>query len=212
MNIKIRNEVERDYKEVENLTREAFWNLYIQGCDEHYLVHKMRSHSDFIKELAFVALVDEKIAGNIMYTKSSLIDEAGISVDTITFGPVSILPEFQKKGIGSALINHSIKIAAENGHKVIVILGHPHNYIKHGFRGYKDYNISDPEGRYPYGQMVLELEKGELNGFSGKFYHSDVYNIDQNEVDEYDRQFDFKEKECRYTQYEFELACRAIVD
>jgi predicted N-acetyltransferase YhbS len=212
VNITVRNETEHDYREVENLTREAFWNLYIQGCDEHFLVNKMRSHSDFIKELAFVAIVDGKIAGNIMYTKSGVIDDSGRRIDTITFGPVSVLPEFQRKGIGSALINHSGKIAHEMGHKVIIILGHPYNYIKHGFKVSKDLNISDPQGRYPYGQMVLELEKGALNGFSWKFYHSDVYNIEQDEVDDFDRQFELKNKEYRYTQYEFDAACRAFVD
>ena len=212
MNIKIRNEIESDYKEVENLTREAFWNLYTQGCEEHYIVHKMRNHPDFIKEFAFVALVNGVIAGNIMYTKSCLKGESGNCLDTITFGPVSVLPEYQKKGIGSALINYSRKAASDNGHNVIIILGHPYNYIKHGFKVSKDYNISDPQGRYPYGQMVFELKKGVLDGFHGKFYHSDVYNIDRNEVEEFDSQFDFKKKEYRYTQYEFELACRAFVD
>jgi predicted N-acetyltransferase YhbS len=212
VNITVRNEAEHDYREVENITREAFWNLYTQGCDEHYLVYKMRGHPDFIKELAFVAMVDGKIAGNIMYTKSGLIDESGKCMDIITFGPVSVLPEFQKKGIGSALINHSKKTAHDMGHKAIIILGHPHNYIKHGFKVSKDYNISDQEGRYPYGQMVHELQKGALNGFCGKFYPSEVYNIDQDEVDEFDRQFEFKNKEYRYTQYEFEAACRAFLD
>lgn len=212
MNITIRNEVESDRREVEILTREAFWNLYMQGCDEHYLVHKMRNHSDFIKDLAFVALVDNKIAGNIMYTKSYIADESGRRIYTITFGPLAVLPEYQKKGIGSALINHSKKAAIESGHKAIIILGHPHNYIKHGFKVSKDFNISDSEGRYPFGQMVMELEPGALNGFEGKFCHSEVYNINEDEVQEFDRKFEFKKKEYRHSQYEFQAACRAYVD
>jgi len=212
MNITIRNEIESDWREVELLIREAFWNLYMQGCDEHYLVHKMRSHPDFIKDLAFVALVDNKIAGNIMYTKSYLIDESGGRIDTITFGPLAVLPEYQKKGIGAALINHSRDAAVKSGHKAIIILGHPHNYIKHGFKISKDFNISDIEGRYPFGQMVIELEQGALNGFKGKFYPSDVFNINEEEVNEYDKQFEFKKKEYRHSQYEFQAACSAYVD
>ena len=71
----IRNERAEDYKEVEELTRKAFYNLYIPGCIEHYLVHTMRSHKDFIPELDFVLELDGKIIGNIMYTRAMLTDE-----------------------------------------------------------------------------------------------------------------------------------------
>ncbi len=212
MNIIIRNEIESDWQEVELLTREAFWNLYMQGCDEHYLVHKMRSHPDFIKELAFVALVDDKIAGNIMYTNSYIADESGKRIDTITFGPLAVLPEYQRKGVGSALINHSREKAIKSGHKAIIILGHPHNYIKHGFKVSKDFNISDSEGRFPFGQMVMELEPGALNDFKGKFYPSHVFNLSEEDINEYDKQFESRKKEYRHSQYEFQAACRAFLD
>jgi len=207
----IRNENEKDFREVEALTREAFWNLYIQGCDEHYLVHKMREHPDFIKYLDFVAVADDRIVGNIMYTKSFILDESGERIETITFGPLCVHPEYQHKGIGSALINHSKQVAIENGHRAILILGHPHNYCRHGFKVSKDYNISDAEGSYPFGQLALELADGALDGVRGKFYCSDVYNIDTEAVDEFDKQFEFKRKEYRHSQYEFQLACRAYV-
>lgn len=212
MKIIIRNITENDWDAVEILTRETFWNLYMQGCDEHYLVHKMRNHPDFIKSLSFVAIIDDKIAGIIMYTKSYIADESGRRIDTITFGPLAVLPEYQKKGIGTALINHSRDAAIGYGHKAIIILGHPHNYIKHGFKVSKDFNISDIEGRYPFGQMVIELEQGALNGFTGKYYYSDVYHINEDEVHEFDRKFEFKKKEYRLSQYEFQAACRAYVD
>ena len=73
----IRLETEKDYRAVEELTREAFWNVYKPGADEHYYVHMMRSHSDFIPELAFVLEKDGEIIGNIMYTKAWLEDENG---------------------------------------------------------------------------------------------------------------------------------------
>ena len=72
----IRLETEKDYRAVEELTREAFWNVYKPGADEHYYVHKMRSHPDFIPELAFVLEKDGKIIGNIMYTKHGLRTKA----------------------------------------------------------------------------------------------------------------------------------------
>jgi predicted N-acetyltransferase YhbS len=211
MNISIRNEDESDYRKVEELTREAFWNLFVQGCDEHYLVHKMRTHPDFIPNLDFVAVFEDKIIGNIMYAKSYIIDESDNKIETITFGPVSVLPEYQKQGVGSALIRHSKKIAFENNYNAIIIQGHPYNYCKHGFRSSKDYNISDSEGKYPYSLLVLELGKGILQGHNWRYYSSDVYNIDVNAADEYDKQFDFKKKEYKYTQEEFFIASRAYI-
>ena len=90
--IVIRNETEKDYKTVEEITRKAFYNIYVPGCMEHYLVHIMRDHEDFIKELDFVIELDGKVIGNIMYTKAKLVDEAGEEKEILTFGPVSILP------------------------------------------------------------------------------------------------------------------------
>lgn len=89
--IVIRNETEKDYKTVEEITRKAFYNIYVPGCMEHYLVHIMRDHEDFIKELDFVIELDGKVIGNIMYTKAKLVDEAGEEKAILTFGPVSIL-------------------------------------------------------------------------------------------------------------------------
>lgn len=211
MNISIRNEDKNDYRKVEELTREAFWNLYVQGCDEPYLVHKMRTHPDFITALALVAVFEDKIIGNIMYTRSHLRDESNHRIDTITFGPISVLPEYQKQGVGSALIRHSQKVAVENNHKVIIIQGHPHNYCKHGFKSSKDYNISDAEGKYPYSLLVLELEKGILKGHNWRYYPSEVYNIEVTAAAEYDKQFAFKKKEYKYTQEEFSIASRAYI-
>ena len=95
----IRNETKNDYKEVEKITREAFYNLYIPGCVEHYLVHIMREHEDFIPELDLVIELDGEIIGNIMYTKAKLVDGKGNKKDILTFGPLCILPKYQRKGL-----------------------------------------------------------------------------------------------------------------
>jgi len=95
MNIVIRKEKETEYRIVEEITREAFWNLYFPGCDEHYTTHILRNHPDFIKELSFVAELDNKIIGNIMYTKSYVIDEDQHKIETISFGPICVLPKYQ---------------------------------------------------------------------------------------------------------------------
>ena len=212
MDLLIRNECSEDFRTVEELTRDAFWNLHVPGCDEHYLVHLMRSHPDFLPKLDFVAVLDNRIVGNIMFTKSRLINENNLNLDTITFGPVSVLPESQKKGIGSAIIKHAIKNAVNTGFKVIIIEGHPYNYCKHGFVGSKSVNVYDSEGRFPYSLLVLELEKGCLQNHEWKFQPSDVYNIDEKGFNEYDKHFPPKEKGYKTSQEEFNIASKAFIE
>ena len=213
MRVTIRNEAKSDYRVVEEITREAFWNLYVPGCDEHYLVHIMREHPDFIGKLNFVASYEDKVIGNIMYTKSYVVDaqDANHKIDIISFGPVSVLPEYQRQGVGSALIKHSIKEAMAENYKAIIIQGHPHNYCKHGFKSSKDFEISDSEGKYPYSLLVLELEKDLFHGYRWKYHHSDVYNIDPNAAEEFDKHFEPKKKQFKYTQEEFSIASRAYL-
>ena len=121
--ITIRNEEEKDRAEVEDVIRKAFWNLYIPGCNEHYLAHIMRSHPDFLPELDFVIELDGKIIGSIMYTRNKLIEENGNEKNILTFGPVCILPEHQRRGYGKQLLEHSFERAAAAGYDVIVIFG-----------------------------------------------------------------------------------------
>jgi predicted N-acetyltransferase YhbS len=211
MNINIRREEETDYRIVEEITREAFWNLNVLGCDEHYLVHCLRKHPDFIPEMDYVAEIDNKVVGNIMYTKSFVIDDNQNKINTITFGPLCVLPEYQRKGIGSALINYTKEIAIRNKLKAIIILGHPHNYCKHGFKNSVDFNISNSEGKFPYGQLVLELEKGIFEGKKWKFYYSSAYELDADEVEIFDNQFPKKNKEYKTSQEEFSIAIRAFL-
>ncbi len=115
-NINLRLEEPKDYKEVENLTREAFWNVYIPGCDEHYIIHIMRKSDAFIKELDIVAELGDKIVGNIVYSKAKILcDDKTSYNDVICFGPISVLPEFQNRGVGGRLIEHSKEVARKLG-------------------------------------------------------------------------------------------------
>jgi len=166
MEISIRNEAVSDHRKVEELTREAFWNLYVPGCGEHYLVHILRDNQDFIRDLDFIAVRGEEVIGNIVYMKSFVVNEPGNRIDTITFGPLSVLPEFQKKGVGSALIKHSVKKAMEAGYKAVVIYGDPHNYCRHGFKNGKDYGVSDPEVNYPISLFTGWFPEGAPPGWA----------------------------------------------
>ena len=115
-NIMIRNEKKADYEVVEKITREAFYNLYVPGCVEHYLVHIMREHEDFLPELDFVLELNGEVIGNIMYTKARLLDEDGNKKEILTFGPLCIKPEYQRQGYGKKLIEYSFERAAELGY------------------------------------------------------------------------------------------------
>ena len=212
MDIIIRSEQPADYFENENVTREAFWNLYFPGCNEHVLIHKLREHPDYLPELSFVAVVDHKIVGNIFYARSRVINEQNNSLDTLTFGPVSVLPQYQRKGVGSALIKHTIEIARNQNYPGIIIYGHPYNYCKHGFKSSKDYQISNSEGKFPYSLLVLELQKDVFKNHSWKYCDSDVYNIAEAETEEYDKNFAQKVKEYKPSQEEFYIAFRAFIE
>ena len=211
MSLIIRSETENDYRAVEALTREAFWNLYSPGCQEHFLVHSMRNHPDFVKELDFVAEVDGKIVGSILYTRAWLVDESGNEMEIVSFGPISVLPEYQRKGIGSALIQHTKALAQEMGAKAIVILGDPHNYCKHGFKSAKDLNISDQNGDYPFGMLALELSAGALAGRQWKYRYSLAYEFDENDAEAFEQGFPPKEKGYQYSQEIFSIAFRSYV-
>jgi predicted N-acetyltransferase YhbS len=212
MDISIRPEQLSDYFENENVTREAFWNLFVPGCNEHVLVHKLREHQDYIQDLSFVATDNGRIIGNIFYARSHVINEHNGKLDTITFGPVSVLPQYQGKGVGSALIKHTIEIAKIRNYAGIIIYGHPRNYCKHGFKSSKDFNMSNAEGKFPYSLLILELQKDVFKDHNWKFSESDVYNISEIEAEEYDKKFTPRVKEYNSTQEEFFIACRAFLE
>jgi predicted N-acetyltransferase YhbS len=193
MDIKLRLEEKKDYSAVENLTREAFWNTYKPGCDEHLLIHNIRSSNEFIKELDYVAIYNNEIVGNIVYAKSKIIGTVK-EYDVLTFGPVSVLPIYQKKGIGKKLIEHTIKKAKEMGFKAIIIYGSPKYYERFGFRNTKEYGITDMEGNCNDALMVLELFPGALENINGKFFEGEIYKIDKEELEAFEKRFPYKEK------------------
>jgi predicted N-acetyltransferase YhbS len=212
VNIKVRQEEENDFNSVEELTREAFWNLYKPGCDEHYLVHTMRSHADFIDDLDFVAEIDGRIVGSIMYTKSYVENENGQRLETATFGPLCVHPKFQRMGIGTRLIEHTKRLVIQRGFPAIIILGDPHNYCKHGFKTGKDFSVGTLDGKFPLGLLVLELRKGIFNDHNWKFKESGAYEVNQDKVDEYDERFNVKEKAHAYSQELFSMMIRSYVE
>ncbi|WP_058302817.1 GNAT family N-acetyltransferase [Gorillibacterium timonense] len=209
--VKIRNEEETDYEKVEEITRIAFWNLYIPGCIEHYLVHVMRSHKDFLPELALVLEVDNQIIGNIMYTKTKLVDESGEEKSILTFGPVCILPEYQRKGYGKKLLEYSFEQAALLGYDVIVIFGNPNNYVSRGFKSCKKYNVCHENGIYPAAMMVKELKPDVLDGRKWVYYQSPAFEIDEQEAERFDVGLEILEKKYQPSHEEFYIHSHSII-
>ncbi len=209
--VKIRNEKEADYERVEEITRKSFWNLYVPGCIEHYLVHVMRSHKDFMPELDFVIEVDNQIIGNIMYTKAKLVDDSGEEKEIITFGPVCIIPEYQRMGYGKMLIEHSFDQAAALGYDVIVIFGNPSNYVSRSFKSCKKYNICLENGTFPTAMMVKELKPEALDGRKWIYYDSPVMKIDEQEAERFDESLKKMEKKFQPSQEEFYIYSHSII-
>ena len=208
----IRNETPADYDKVEALTREAFYNIYVPGCLEHYLVHIMRHHEDFIPELDLVLELDGEIIGNIMYTKAKLTDEAGQEKEILTFGPVSVLPSYQRRGYGKKLMEYSFQKALELNYDTIVIFGSPANYVSRDFRSCRKCGVCLEGGKYPAAMMVKELTPGVLEGHTWIYQDSPVMAISEEAALAYDDTLEKKERKWMPSQEEFYIMSHSFVE
>ncbi len=180
MSFEFRLEKPEDYLAVEALTRAAFlhdhyWEDGAPGCDEHYLAHILRQYPAFVRELDFVAVLDGQIVGNIMYVHGKVIDGQNRAHAVLLFGPLSVLPAYQKQGIGGALLRHSLEEARKLGHRAVIIYGHTSYYPRFGFRPCAEFGIAHSDGKIMDAHMALELVPGGLSGVSGRFYIDIVY-------------------------------------
>ena len=207
----IRNEWPDDYRDVEILHRNAFWNLNVPGCNEHYLAHILRTHSDFVPDLDYVAELDGRVIANVMYTKSRLIDEHRGMKEILTFGPVSVAPDFQRKGIGKTLLEKTFDEAVKMGYKAIVIFGNPGNYLARGFRSCKRYNICLAGDVFPSAMLVKELEDGFLDGRKYYFQESPAFEIDNHLAEEFDKGFEPMKKAFQLSQEEFYIHSHSFI-
>lgn len=207
----IRRETAADYRAVEELHRNAFWNVHVPGCCEHYLAHVLRKHPDFIPELDLVYELDGKIVGNVMYTKSELLEEGGNSTGILTFGPIGVAPEYQRRGIGKALLEASFDIAAGLGYPAIAIFGDPDNYVARGFRSCKRYNVCLEGDVYPAALLVKELKPGFFDGRKLFFRESPAYEIQERDAEAFDAGFPPKEKAFRPSQETFFILSHSTI-
>ncbi|MDO5329763.1 MAG: N-acetyltransferase [Coriobacteriia bacterium] len=184
--IVIQNEDLKDYREVENLVREAFWNVYKPGCSKHYVLHTLRNHPDFIKELDFVIKHNDKIIGQIVFVKNHVND---------TMGPLCIHPDYQGKDYGRQLLEHGLNKAKEKGYCAILIEGDYNFYNKSGFDYASKFNIKYaglPENADDSFFLCNELKPGSLK--PGIYSTHPAYLVYDKDAEEFDKNFSKKEK------------------
>lgn len=192
--IEIRMETPDDYYNVELMTKESFWNKYCLGCNEHYLVNKLRESNDYLPELSRIAIKDGEVIGLIMYSKAKVVD-CDITHDILTFGPLCVAPKWQGTGVGEILFKETSRLAREAGYKGIIIFGEPDYYPTLGFKTCDNYNITTADGNNFDAFMGYELEEGSMSNIKGKFYESEVIeHLPDEEVEKFNEKFPFAKK------------------
>ena len=194
MEIKLRTEQPADYRETENVTREAFWNHFSPGCNEHYLLHVMRDSLAFVPELDLVAEHDGRIVGNVVCMKGVIQGDDGVKYEVLSLGPISVLPEYQRKGIGGRLIGRTRELAREMGFRAVLLCGDPDYYLYQGFVPAELLGIRTADDMYAMALHVCELYEGALSGVRGRYVEDSAYEVDETAAEVFDREFPAKEK------------------
>lgn len=195
--ITIRNERKDEYRIVENLVRESFWNVYRPGCLEHYVLNQLRDDPAFVTELDFVMEKDGEIIGQNIFMRTEIQADDGRKIPIMTMGPIGILPEYKRQGYGKILLDYSLDRAKEEGCKAVCFEGNIDFYGKSGFAPANQYGIryhGVPEGEDASFFLCKELVPGYFDGITGEYTTPQGYFVDENEAESFDREFPYKEK------------------
>ena len=193
----IRLEKQEDYRETENLIREAFWNVYRPGCSEHYVIHVLRDDPAFVKELDFVMEKNGRLIGQNMFMKTVIEADDGRAISVLTMGPIGITPPLKRKGYGKILLDYSLEKAAELGFGAVLFEGNIGFYGKSGFDYASRFGIRYhdlPEDADSSFFLCRELISGYLDGITGVYQTPQGYYVDDADVEEFDRAFPHKVK------------------
>ncbi len=193
----IRPERKEEYREVENLVRESFWNVYRPGCSEHYVIHVLRDDPAFVKELDFVMEKDGKLIGQNIFMKTTIEADDGKTIDVLTMGPIGIAPELKRKGYGKAILDYSLEKAAEMGFGAVLFEGNIGFYGNSGFDYASKFGIRYhdlPEDADSSFFLCKELIPGYLDGITGVYQTPKGYYVEDADVEEFDKNFPPKEK------------------
>lgn len=196
----IRLERKEEYREVENLVRESFWNVYRPGCLEHYVLKTLRDDSDFVPELDFVMEQDGKIIGQNVFVKAKIKADDGRDIPIMTMGPICITPELKRQGYGKILLDYSLEKAKELGCGAVCFEGNIKFYGKSGFTYASEFNIRYhglPEGEDASFFLCKELISGYLDGITGEYSTPAGYFVCEKypeDFEKYEATFPYKEK------------------
>lgn len=193
----IRSEKAEDYRAVENLVREAFWNVYRPGCLEHYVIHVLREDPAFVRELDFVMEQDGALIGQNMFMRTVINADDGRVIPVLTMGPIGITPELKRKGCGKKLLDYSLERAAALGFGAVLFEGNIGFYGHSGFTYARSFGIRYhdlPEGADDSFFLCRELVPGYLEGITGVYRTPRGYYVDEAEAEEFDKTFPPKEK------------------
>ena len=196
-NIIIRLEKQEEYREVENMVRESFWNVYRPGCLEHYVLNQLRNDPAFIQELDFVMEEEGKLIGQNMFMRATIKADDGRDIPIMRMGPMCITPERKRKGYGKILLDYSLEKAKELGCGAVCFEGNIDFYGKSGFTQASTFGIRYhglPEGEDASFFLCKELIPGYLDGITGEYATPQGYFVDEAETEMFDQAFPVKEK------------------
>ena len=197
MNTSFRLEEKEDYRAVENLIRESFWNVYRPGCSEHYVIHVLRDDPAFVKELDFVMELDGALIGQNMFMRTVINADDGRRIPVLTMGPICITPELKRKGYGKQLLDYFLEQAAAMGFGAVLFEGNIGFYGKSGFDYARNFGIRYhdlPEGADDFFFLCKELIPEYLRGVTGVYQTPPGYYVDDADVEAFDKSFPPKEK------------------
>ena len=194
----LRPERPSEYREMEEIVRDAFWDKYSPGCGEHLVVRNMRNAAAVVSELCLAAEIDGELAGGIWYAKAA-IRGGGKEYPVLTMGPVCVKPELQSRGIGAALIRRTLSLAAGK-YPAVVIYGDPAYYGRFGFRPASEFGVTDADGN-PCPAMLIRPLADDVPG--GAFDEGAVYHVTPDEVRAFDKTFPPRQRHYRSGQLFF---------
>ena len=193
----IRLERTEDHREVENLVRESFWNVYRPGCSEHFVIHVLRDDPAFVKELDFVMEKNGELIGQNMFMRTVIEADDGRVIDVLTMGPIGITPELKRRGYGKKLLDYSLEKAAAMGFGAVLFEGNIDFYGHCGFSYARNFGIRYhdlPEGTDDSFFLCKELIPDYLDGITGVYQTPNGYYVEDADVEEFDKAFPRKEK------------------
>ncbi len=193
----IRLEKKEDHREVENLVRESFWNVYRPGCSEHYVIHVLREDPAFVRELDLVMEKDGRLIGQNMFMRTVILSDDGRKIPVLTMGPIGITPDLKRRGYGKILLDHSLEKAAAMGYGAVLFEGNIGFYGKSGFDYASKFGIRYhdlPEGADDSFFLCRELIPGYLDGVTGVYQTPAGYYVKDADVEAFDRDFPPKQK------------------